>query len=64
MGPLQSTAPSAMNEPTPSRPSQPTDGSEADARVMACLELQREMQELHARLQYLKLLLKMGVGQL
>jgi hypothetical protein len=53
-----------MNSPTPSDPVPPSQEAEHEARMRACLELRREMEELHARLQYLRLLIKLGVGGL
>ena len=47
---------------TPGRSSSVPDAS-LETRVIAWLALKREMEELHARLQYVKLMLKMGVGK-
>jgi hypothetical protein len=43
----------ARHDPTPPSP---------DPRLQAMLELKREMESLHVQLEYLRLLLKMGVG--
>ncbi len=55
-----------MNTPPPSpanRP-EPSQRSPADeAQVRAWLKLKGEVAELHARLEYLKLMLSLGVGR-
>jgi hypothetical protein len=54
----------AMNTPTP-RPSvpQPITGAD-DARVRSWLRLRSELNELNARLEYLRLMLKLGVRRI
>jgi len=54
----------AVNPPTPPDTGpKPTLPTEADvARLRAWHELQAHMEDLHARLQYLRLMLKLGVG--
>ena len=52
-----------MNTPPPNRPDlsnaqQPTNGN--DEQVLAWIRLREEMSELHARLEYIKLMLKLG----
>ena len=55
---------------TPSNPSQPSNpvpthkGTPYEATARALLELREEMERLHAQLQYLKLLRKLGVRRL
>ena len=53
-----------MNSPSPSQPSQPTPSpSEVDvSKVRAWLKLRQEMAELHAQLEYLKLMMSLGVS--
>ena len=46
---------------SPSLPRRPTGTSGATAELHAWHELRRQMEELHAQLHYLKLLLKLGV---
>jgi hypothetical protein len=54
----------AMNTPTP-RPSVPPQITGADdARVRAWLRLRSELAELNARLEYLRLMLKLGVRRI
>ena len=53
-----------MNTPPPNHPDrsnaqQPADGN--DEQVLAWIRLREEMSELHARLEYIKLMLKLGV---
>lgn len=53
-----------MNTPTP-RPSVPPQITGADdARVRAWLRLRSELAELNARLEYLRLMLKLGVRRI
>jgi len=50
-----------MNTPTP-RPAAPTPRTDIDDRQMLrWLKLRRELAELHARLEYLKLMANLGV---
>lgn len=51
-----------MDTPNTPRDTRPDQG--LDARVQAWLELKREMEALHAKVEYVRLLLKMGVRQL
>ena len=46
-----------MDSPTPPRQTPP--GSENDPRTLAWLDLKRELQLLHARLEYVRLMLKL-----
>ena len=46
-----------MDSPKP--PRQPPQGSDNDPRTLAWLELRRELQLLHARLEYVRLMLKL-----
>lgn len=49
-----------MNTTPPNRPlPQATD---LESKMRAWLELRREVELLHARMQYLKLIIKLGVG--
>lgn len=52
-----------MNTPDvpPSRPA-PEDAFELETKLRAMQDLQREMATLHARLEYVRMLLKLGVG--
>jgi hypothetical protein len=47
--------------PTPRQPS--PNSSDDTARVKAWIELRHELEQLHARLEYLRLMLKLGVRQ-
>lgn len=49
---------------TPNTPRGTHHDPELEARVQAWLELKREMEALHAKVEYVRLLLKMGVRQL
>lgn len=49
---------------TPNTPRDARPDQDLDARVQAWLELKREMETLHAKVEYVRLLLKMGVRQL
>lgn len=55
-----------MHNPSSHQPSSPPSGSqpsEADvAKVRAWLKLRQEMSELHAQLEYLKLMMTLGVS--
>ena len=53
-----------MNSPEiPSpRPESVADGLALEYKMHAMLELQRELATLHARLEYVRILLKLGVG--
>jgi hypothetical protein len=57
--------PTAQTMNSPSRPdgtpSQQPRALSLEERTQALLELRRQMQELHARLEYLRLMLKLGV---
>jgi hypothetical protein len=48
-----------MDADKPPRKSSPSNDS--DARVLAWIELKQELEQLHARLEYLRLMLKLGV---
>jgi hypothetical protein len=48
-----------MESPKP--PRQSPDDKDFDAKTQAWLELKREMEQLHASVEYLRLILKMGV---
>jgi hypothetical protein len=50
-----------MNTPNPSDDTSPRRTLTLEERTQALLELRRQMQELHARLEYLRLMLKLGV---
>ena len=50
-----------MNLPPPRQPAPSQPNATDGAQVRAWLRLQREMAELHARLEYLKLMLTLGV---
>lgn len=53
-----------MNTPPPASPSGPLQRTAAEeAQIRAWLRLRRELAELHARLEYLKLMLSLGVRQ-
>ena len=47
---------------TPNNPRE-TQDAQLDAKVQAWLELKREMETLHAQVEYVRLLLKLGVRQ-
>ncbi len=51
-----------MNQPIPPNPSPLQPHPVAVADLLAWQELKRQMEELHAQLHYLKLLLKLGVN--
>jgi hypothetical protein len=54
-----------MNTPSPSQPSRPQPAlpGEVDvSKVRKWLELKHEMAELHAKLEYLKLMMSLGVS--
>jgi hypothetical protein len=54
----------AMNTPPPRPPSPPYRPRSADdSRISDWLRLRRELVELHARLEYLRLLVALGVGK-
>jgi hypothetical protein len=59
-------APPACSEDLPMEPLEPARHEPpqlpADPRLQAMLDLKREMESLHVQLEYLRLLLKMGVG--
>ncbi len=62
--PTHRTTPMNTPPPSPANRPEPSQRSHADeAQVRAWLKLKVEVAELHARLEYLKLLLKLGVGQ-
>lgn len=51
-----------MSTPTPRPAGQPINGlGDDDEQIRAWLRLKNEMSELHARLEYLKLMLTLGV---
>jgi len=50
-----------MDTPSPRPSSLPLRGAEDEERIRAWLKLRHEMAELHARLEYLKLMLTLGV---
>lgn len=52
-----------MNTPSPQRPSHPGDSLSVDAQREPWLRLRGELAELHARLEYLRLLIALGVRQ-
>ncbi len=49
---------------TPNTPRETRHDSDLNAQLQAWLELKREMEVLHAKVEYVRLLLKMGVRQL
>ena len=49
-----------MNTPPPNRPVPFTATDPSAAQMLAWLRLRQEMLELHARLEYVKLMLKIG----
>lgn len=51
-----------MDTPNPPRETRPT--TDLDAKVQAWLALKHEMELLHARVEYVRLLLKLGVRRL
>ena len=51
-----------VNLPTPPHPEPLPHVDASIAKLRAWQELQQQMEDLHARLQYLRLLLKLGVG--
>ena len=51
-----------VNPSTPPNPQPQPLSDAAFANLLAWHELQREMEELHAKLQYLRLMLKLGVA--
>ena len=66
MRPAQSPRKSPMNTPppNPSSPPEPLPRIAAhDSQIRAWLKLRRELLELHARLEYLKLMLSLGVRE-
>ena len=50
-----------MDTPAPRPSSQPLRGAVDEEKIRAWLKLRHEMAELHARLEYLKLMLTIGV---
>jgi len=48
---------------TPNTPREPQQSTELDAKIHAWLELKREMESLHAQVEYVRLMLKLGVHQ-
>jgi hypothetical protein len=56
--------PSSPSSSTPSNPVPVPQGTPFEATARALLELRQEMERLHAQLQYLKLLRKLGVRRL
>jgi acyl-CoA-binding protein len=62
--PTHRTNPMNTPPPDPSNPPEPSPGSHVDeAQIRAWLKLKGEVAELHARLEYLKLMLQLGVRQ-
>jgi hypothetical protein len=53
---------SAVNLPTPPHPKSPSPRETAVAKLRAWHDLKQQMEQLHAQLHYLKLLIKLGVG--
>jgi hypothetical protein len=53
-----------MDTPDPRAPVPLPQTLASDAKMQAWLELRHELEQLHAQLQYLKLLQKLGVGKL
>lgn len=52
----------ALNQPHPPHPSPTSPSPQSVADLQAWHELKQQMEELHAQLHYLKLLLKLGVN--
>jgi hypothetical protein len=48
---------------TPNTPRETRQGADQEAKLHAWLELKREMESLHAQVEYVRLLLKLGVRQ-
>ena len=48
---------------TPNTPHEPRESTDLSTRIGTWLELKREMESLYAQIEYVKLLLKLGVGQ-
>jgi hypothetical protein len=48
---------------TPNTPSEPRQTNDLEAKALAWLALKREMQSLHAQIEYVRLLIKLGVHQ-
>jgi hypothetical protein len=48
----------------PDKPSQPNQPSTAEAQMQAWSELRDQMQRLHAELEYVRLMLKLGVPKM
>ncbi len=48
---------------TPHTPREPQQSTNLEAKALAWLELKREMQSLHAQIEYVRLLIKLGVHQ-
>jgi hypothetical protein len=48
---------------TPNTPREAPQSTDLDAKLHAWLELKREMESLHAQVEYVRLLLKLGVGR-
>jgi hypothetical protein len=53
-----------MDTPNPRAPLPLPQSLASEAKMQAWLELRHELEQLHAQLQYLKLLQKLGVGKL
>lgn len=60
MHPLLNARMNRMNTPPPNRPVPFTATDPSAAQMLAWLRLRQEMLELHARLEYVKLMLKIG----
>jgi hypothetical protein len=48
---------------TPKQPAAPEPSPQLQSRIAKWLELKREMEALHAQLEYARLMLKLGVGK-
>ena len=60
MHPLPNVWMNPMDTPPPNRPAPFTAADPSAAQMLAWLRLRQEMLELHARLEYVKLMLKIG----
>ena len=52
-----------MNTPPPSRPAPSQRGAADDSQIRAWLRLRQELAELHAQLEYVRLIVSLGVRQ-
>ncbi len=48
---------------TPNTPRESQSSPDKDAKVLAWMKLKREMEVLHSQVEYVRLMLKLGVGQ-